>query len=98
MGRTGNRGSPRRKLRGTRCTGGDTGGRWSDRLSAGDRDSTGSGGVGGSGRLFPRPSSARTGPSSNGVQRGINSPRTLVGCAVIGLVLGPPEALEVLAV
>ena len=96
VGWTGNRRSSRHKLGGARRAGGDASRRWSDGLDTRDRHSTSPSGVGSSGRLFPRPSSARAGPSSDGVQRRIDPPRTLVRSAAVGLVLGSPEALEVL--
>ena len=55
-------------------------------------------GVGSSGGLFPGPSSPRTRASSDGVQGRVKTLGALAGDAVLGLVLGPAQALEVLAV
>jgi hypothetical protein len=62
------------------------------------RDSVGSYSAGITGGLFPRPSPARPRPSSDGVEGGIGLSRVLASGAVLGFVLGPPEALEVLAI
>ena len=49
-------------------------------------------------RLLPRPAASRSWSSRYGVQRRIYPPRALGRCANgVGLVLGPPEALEVLS-
>lgn len=48
---------------------------------------------------LPGPASARTGPTGDGVQRGINLPRRIRGRAVdVGPVCGAAEALKVLPV
>jgi hypothetical protein len=98
-GRRGNSGHKGSRSPGsTGSTGRDTG-RWcSGRLSARGRHCAGGGG-GGSGRgLFPRPPSARTGPSSDGVQGRIDLPGIVAGHAIFSLILGSAKTLEVLAV
>jgi hypothetical protein len=68
------------------CTGLGT-----DRLSSGGRRGSGAG------SLLPRPSPARTGPACDGVQRGIDLPRIVILRAILVLLLGSTEALEMLA-
>jgi hypothetical protein len=98
VGHGGGRGSSRDKRSSAGRAGGSTCRRWSGGMESRGRDSSGSCSGVITGGLFPRPSPARPRPSSDGVEGGIGLSRVLARSAVLGFVLGPPEALEVLAI
>ncbi len=100
-GHAGHRGSARLgKLGSAGGAGDNTNRRWANGLDSRGRDSCcccGCG-VGSAGGLFPGPSPPGSWPSSDGIQGRVKSARALARHAIVGLVLSPTKALEVLTV